>query len=926
MTKADFDWANLPSMFNLTLLLFYLGVLVVITSLLSLRTRDSDPMLGGRNMPWWLVGASILGTDLSSVAFLLIPVIGYMMSVPLIVGSLLEPFAAIIVSLFFVKFLRTARDASIYTLLKDRFGIEVSLYASGCFIFYYALRAGLILCLVGQALHSITGADPFGIILSCGMVVIFYTYMTGIEGVIWTDLVQTVLLAVAGLLALFFVGSSVLESVSELGLGWEDLGFMLREGAKKGEVATEPLGLVLLFFITASVADFICNQAYGQRYLVARSDADAQKGLLVAGALIPFILGTFVLIGVGLFVFYNLNPTLIPEGLPRNQVFGYFIANSFPSGLLGVAVVGLLAAAMSSIDTGINSSSTVFYCNFWEPFSQKTESKTVQNLDVMRKCSLLFGVFFIGAACFIYKYSESLVEVWLKGGALILQGLLGLYILMRVSKGAGRKSGIFALVCGMSFLFWATLSGDIPGIPSAPFHYMWGLPVGTVIMVVAGLIGSRVFNETPATISEPFIHSETARQSVAQKRKRAKKNMFADSLRPKPSYQLYAGMGVMAALFIWNDGDVLGLEGLSSNMFLLSGALLFLAMIGPFFIKNHTSNRYLFLNLALLTFALPFAGAVMMFNHPEDLFYSGLFVGTIAVMGTMVGWTMLGLGVTAGTCFASIWVIFTNPNAAAPEHWMLVMLGVVAVFVYFVMDAAKEKVFEEKYLGKVNVIVSNISGRIAKCLLDLKSAGKNLGMTELAQVTHGVEEIAQAVEALEGATEIDPEEKHMELSVRTSLGHAINRISLSVEKETRKHIAISEDSLDFHVLGSREVFENIIRQILENGVYYIRKGQASQIVCHLDRKQRILTISNDGPAVEPKHVPHIFEMGYTTKKDASMGLGLTYAKKMLEGMRAGIRMTSKPYHNKCEFKIYFPFSYDGVVLDDEKRLGNNLES
>lgn len=68
-------------------------------------------------------------------------------------------------------------------------------------------------------------------------------------------------------------------------------------------MATESFGLVLLFFITASVADFISNQAYGQRYLVARSDADAQKGLLAAGALIPFILRAFIFIGLSLFVF-----------------------------------------------------------------------------------------------------------------------------------------------------------------------------------------------------------------------------------------------------------------------------------------------------------------------------------------------------------------------------------------------------------------------------------------------------------------------------------------------------------------------------------------------------------------------------------------------------------------------------------------------
>ena len=908
-------------MLNLTILLIYLGLLIVVTSVLSLRTRDPDPMLGGRNMPWWLIGASLTGTNLSSVAFLVIPVLGYTMDINAIIGDMVSPLAgAIIAILFFVKPLRKTRDASIYTLLNDRFGASIALYASGCYIAYQILRGGLILFLVGQALHYITQADVSGIILVCGFVVIFYTYMTGIEGVMWTDFFQTVLLATAGILALFYIGSHILDTSLDPGLQWANIKNIIHTSIHDDTFITESLGITLVFFLVGELAIFSSDQSYGQRYLVARTDKHAQGGLLLAGLCIPFIVGMFILIGAGLFIFYQLNPQQLQAGIPGDQVFSYFIANQFPNGLLGLAIVGILAAAMSSIDTGINSGSTVFYCNFWEPFARQTSSKVLQNMNVMRNCSFIFGILSIIAALFVYKYSESIVDFWLKSGSLIIEGLLGLFILMRVSKRAGRKSAWVALICGMSFLFWATLSSSIPWMPTAPFHYMWGLPIATTIMVSVGLLCAQIFHEEASALSEPFIHPEEARKSIAKKRKRAKKNMFADSIRPKPFYQFHAGLGTLITLFIWHDGDLFSLEHIPENMLLFSASMLFLIMVGPYLIHNHTSKRYLFINLSILTLALPFCGAMLMFGEPHNAINSGVFVGCLAAMGTMVGWTMLGIGTAIGTCLASMTVVLVYPEAGAPDHWMLVVLGAILTFIYFAMDAAKEKFFEEKYLGRMHVILGKVSKQVSRHLFNLNASGKKLSMMEMADAIHAVEDISQTVKSMQGATDIDPDEGQMELSVKTALHHAVRRLDITSPKERAKRIVLTEDSLDFHVLGSREVFENIIYQVLDNAMYYIKQGLATTITCNINRKNRILTISNDGPPIEPEDVPYIFDIAYTTKKNEGLGVGLTYCKKMLEGMRGAIRLTSKPHHKYCEFKLYFPFSYDGKVLDDETPL------
>ena len=123
--------------------------------------------------------------------------------------------------------------------------------------------------------------------------------------------------------------------------------------------------------------------------------------------------------------------------------------------------------------------------------------------------------------------------------------------------------------------------------------------------------------------------------------------------------------------------------------------------------------------------------------------------------------------------------------------------------------------------------------------------------------------------------------------------------------------------------GCRDSFENILYHLLENVAYYVDRGEASTVVCVIDAKRRTFSISNDGPPVRPVDVPYIFDLGYSRKD--GLGLGLTYCKKMLEGMRAGIRLISKPKDKWVIFKIYFPFSYDGRRLDDDVSRQNNIQ-
>ncbi len=903
---------NIPAMLNLTIVLSYAALLIVVTSVITLRSRDPDPMLGGRNMPWWLVTASIIGTTLSSAGFLAIPAIGFTLGIPVILGHFVDPVVAgLLACFFFIPFLRKTRDASIYTLLRDRFGMGVSWYASAAFIIYKLFYAGIILCLVGKALHFIIGVDVGSIILVSGLLVIFYTYMTGIEGVMWTDFFQTRLLLTAGILALTFIASNTIDSFTALNLGWSEAKTILKKGTEGESFFGTSFTLTLFFFITRGISFFISDQTIAQRYLVARSDKHAKGGLMVAALLTPLIIGIFIAIGIGLYLFYSVNPQLAsPEILAdKDGIFAYFIANNIPNGLLGLTIIGILAAAMSTIDTGINSTSTVFYCNFWEPFTQKMDSKTLRNMSVMRNCSLIFGMLVIIAAYLIYQSSSSIINIWWKVGALFLNSLLGLFLLMRINKKAGKKSGITALIVGMAFITWATLTSDLDHPLASPFHYMMGLPVGILIMITVGLIVTCFVDETVGESQDPLVYSEEARQSIARKRKRAKKNIFADSLRPKSFYQVYAGIALAGVFMIAYDDQRMGFSAVEPRLLLISALALILAIIGPHMVRNFTSKRYLTCNLALLTIALPLVTSMTMFAHPDTPKYGYLFLASVMGLGTMVGWTMLSLSTMVSTAIASLAALAISPDAAVPDNWITLSLGTLGIFVFYAMDAAKAKSAEERALEKVHHILKHVGDLTMRHSIDLSQSGRQINMQDVSRLTHTANDIANAIDALTGATDTDPEDGQLELSVEESLNHALSRIPLK-----NANVQINCDK-DFKVMGNRDVFENILYHLLDNATYYLGKGKATQVTCTIDAEHRIFSISNDGPIVKPIDVPYIFDLGYTTK--SSLGLGLAYCKKMLEGMRAGIRLTSKPRDKWVTFKIYFPFSYDGRKLDDD---------
>lgn len=324
---------------------------------------------------------------------------------------------------------------------------------------------------------------------------------------------------------------------------------------------------------------------------------------------------------------------------------------------------------------------------------------------------------------------------------------------MRISKRVGKKSGITAFVLGMLFIAWATFTCDVDYPWANSYHYMLGLPGGTAIMVVVGLIVSRFVNESVEEGSEPFIHSEKARESIARKRKRAKKNIFADSLRPKSFYQVYAGIALAAVLMLFFDGGRMGFSQIDVRFFVASGISLVVVVFGPLVVSNFTSKRYLAVNLTCLNIALPLGASVTMFLNPAAPEYGYLFLVAVMGMGTMVGWTMLALGMMS-TSVASLLALWISSQAGVPDEWMFLSLSTLGVFVFYVMDAAKERSSEERALGRVHGILKRVGDLTMRHSIDLSHSGKQINMQDVSRLAHTANDIASMIDALKGGLRI----------------------------------------------------------------------------------------------------------------------------------------------------------------------------
>lgn len=431
-----------------TTLTLYLLALVGMGFYFSRREVDTEAFfLGGRRVPWWAVGISIFGTSLSAITYLSIPARAYATDWVFIFTNAAPIILAPVVVGYYVPRFRQSPISTAYEFLEQRFNLPTRIYGSLCFIIFQIGRVGIVMLLPAIALSAATGISVPVCLIAMGVLATLYTALGGIEAVIWTDVLQAIVLVFGALLALVLIVFSIDGGVAEL--------FHTANAADKFHMAnwtwshtTTALWVVVVGNVFSNTYPMTADQTVVQRYLTTRDDRSAGRAVWTNALLTIPITLLFFGLGTALWVFFKQRPELLDPNLKNDAILPLFVVAKFPIGLRGILIAGIFAAAMSSLDSSINSVASVLVNDYYRRWRRGISEQHA--LRVSRMLTLLFGLVGTGIALWAAQLEDvSLWDPFLKllnyvGGG--LGGIFALGVFTRRANGVGALAGAAAAV------------------------------------------------------------------------------------------------------------------------------------------------------------------------------------------------------------------------------------------------------------------------------------------------------------------------------------------------------------------------------------------------------------------------------------------------------------------------------------------------
>ena len=381
--------------------LYLLGLVVIGVWCIRKETGTESFFLAGRRVPWWAAGLSIFSTMLSAITYLAIPAKAYATNWTLFLVNM-TVFAAIpLVVLKYLPVLRAQRITTVYEYLATRFDSSLQKFGSASFILFQTGRMGVVLLLPALALSAVTGIDLYLCIALMGLLATLYTVLGGIEAVVWTDVLQTVVLLGGAVGALFIITSNLDGGFGELVSAGQAAGKFQWVNWELSLMADSVLVVVLGGFFTASLVPYSSDQAVVQRYLTTKNETEAKRSLWLGMVMVLPASLLFLLLGTGLYVFFGAHPESLAPLEKSDQILAWFIASEMPAGLAGLVIAGVFAASMSSLDSSMHSIATTVVTDWWKPMGSKTEDAVW--LRRARRVTLIAGAFGTVSALFLAR-------------------------------------------------------------------------------------------------------------------------------------------------------------------------------------------------------------------------------------------------------------------------------------------------------------------------------------------------------------------------------------------------------------------------------------------------------------------------------------------------------------------------------------------
>jgi SSS family transporter len=486
---------------------FYLGLILFVG---WWKGRDEstikDFIGGGQAVPWWAVLASLVATEISALTFLNVPGIAFTGDLTYLqfgIGTILGRF--VVGFLFLTAFYKT-RYLTVYSYLADRFGPHTRYAATGLFLLTRLLGSSLRLSLAVVGVSVIFELPFLLTLLLFGLLAVAYTFWGGIKAIMWTDLVQALAFAGACLAALLWLGhwlggwEMILQAADSAG---KTRLFNLSpssEGWTAWFAEGNLLPLALLNGFLAIIASLGTDQDLTQRLLTCRDLKSARRSVILSGFVGIPIAGLFLLLGLGLWMYAQQSPDwvvpLAESGkVDGNRVFSSFIGTEAPVWLRGVLLIGVFAAAMSSVDSAMGALSSTVTVDLYKPLI-KPDAPDSHYVWISRLGVLFFGVVLMALA-FAFQYAQSFLWLAFEIASIPAGALLGVFLLGLLTKQRGSDPG--NLIALASSIFVTSTLAILRRTELITLDWTWLIGIGLGVSFGLGVLFTTPRPDEPET-------------------------------------------------------------------------------------------------------------------------------------------------------------------------------------------------------------------------------------------------------------------------------------------------------------------------------------------------------------------------------------------------------------------------------------------
>jgi SSS family transporter len=471
-----------------------------------------DYFLADRDIPWWAISLSIVGSETSTLTIISIPGVAYRGDLTFLQVVMGYMVGRVIISVLLIPHYFRGELYTAYELMERRFGGRLRSLTASLFLVTRAAAEGVRVFAVAIVVRITLGAVLTGFsdlqrdIIAIGIVTaltLVYTFEGGMKAVIWTDVVQ-MFVYVAGTLVGFV---TLLKLVPG---GWTTVSSMAEAGGKFRvfdftpdffRVYTFWAGLIGGTFLTT--ASHGTDQLIVQRLLAARSERDSKLALITSGFAVFLQFTLFLLVGILLYAFYHSGAGG-RTFTSFDEIFPTFIVESMPHGVSGLLIAAILAAAMSNLSSALNSLSSSSIVDFYLRLHPGAGER--QRMRLSRASTVVWAVVLFALAI-LSRDIRVVVEVGLSIASVAYGALLGVFLLGVLTRTATERGTMVGMFCGFVFNLylwqeqnlWRLIS-PVTGFSLAlprPVPWTWYVTLGVAMTFSVGYAASKIMSPEP---------------------------------------------------------------------------------------------------------------------------------------------------------------------------------------------------------------------------------------------------------------------------------------------------------------------------------------------------------------------------------------------------------------------------------------------